>query len=464
MSDNSETKLGARWNTWLFQECLPHTWIRNLNFLNAMNESKEARFTGWDFWPAGIQGEQTEQLWMGVLSTLFKRVVQNDLKLLPTVCGNTGTRQDVLFTLRVGEDIKSALREAGSPVVFPPEDRKDELFKLGIENLGLMHLTPATARASLSELRHNSQHISPGVRQTLLGYILSDKNYENLRSCHAPLLPTLDGEFRSFGDLNQKLYFPKTAEETELFKKSTTMIDTTKLTPSTEEQMRRDIGLLDSHTAISIWKVPDAASYCKEYIFKTSEPKHEEIISIPQFSDFVNQFWAWISLADNKRQLSNSPHLLDGLWLIPIMGDRYHSILNGRSYILDASCDRIGSFLRNAACSLFEQHSARYSLYTGEGFTPETTAILRSQLYIKNCEEIGSLMDWLVANSTSFVDRMNDIEKLKLLEYLSSEARVLQGPDRFSRATIANKDSMQKVRALSLFRSATPASVEVSKR
>lgn len=421
-----------------------------------MNKNGETGFAGWNFWPAGIQGVERE-LWMGVLGTVFEQVVEKGLKLLPTVCGNTGTRNDILFTLGVDEKYRNALQHARSPVSFPPEDRRPELKNLGIEALKLTRLNPMTARNSLSKLKDSLGNLHPDYRAILLEYILSDRNYAHIGSCRAPLLPISNGGFRSFSNLDgPKLYFPHTEDEGELFKESTRMVDTKKLIPSTKRQMVSDIKKLDHCTAISIWRVADAALYCKEYVFNTIKSKNEDIITIPDFNEFVNRFWKWTNTTDNISQLSANPHLLDELWLIPALGDHYHKILDEKSPILDISSRGfIGAFLQNTASSLFKRYGISCPLYAGdrEGFTRATTDILRVRRYTQDCERFDSLVNWLVANSKDFVDRLDDTEKATLIHRLSPLSRGL-----------SNKSNAKILRKLSLFQEVTPDSVTAASR
>lgn len=453
MSENSGTGLGARWNTWLFQKCVPSVWIRNLEFLDRMSEDKEARFTGWDFWPAGTQGAG-EGLWMGVLGTIFQQVVKKNLKLLPTVCSNAGTREDVLFTLKIDEKYRNALQNARSPISFPPADRIPELTGLGIEALGLTQLSPATARISLSKLRNCLGDLPLGLRMDLLEYVLSDKDYESIGSCHAPLLPTSDSRFHGFSNTyGSRLYFPQTEEEAELFKESLIIIDVKKLNAETKRQMKFDIKKLDRYTAVSIWRVPDAVSYCKKYIFGSVESKNQNVIIRPGFNDFVNQFWKWIQIANNTAQLTAEPRLLDGLWLVPAKGDRYHKILDGKSSVLDISGQKLPSkFLQDAASRLFSCYGLLYPLYGGEEFTPATTDMLRARRYIQDCGDFSALAEWLVDNHTDFVNRLSDEERTDLIHRL----RIL------SIGALGNKENGQIVGKLKLFRET--ATVEIPKQ
>lgn len=389
---------------------------------------------------------------MGVLGTLFQQVVEQGLKLLPTVCGNTGTRKDVLFTLKIDEKYMDALQNAKIPVSFPPEDRRPELETLGIEALGLTRLIPATARISLSKLRDSLGNLHPDVRAILLEYVLSDRNYAHIGSCRTPLVPTSNGRFRSFSSSDgPKLYLPRNEDEAELFKESTRMVDTKKLIPGVKRQMISDIKKLDHSTTISVWRVADAVLHCKEYVFDTIKSKSENTVTIPGFNAFVNLFWKWINTIDNTSQLSTHPYLLNDLWLIPTLGDRYHKVLGGKSPILDVSGrGPIGAFLRDTASSLFKRHGILYPLYSGDrdGFTKTTTDVLSARCYIQYCEMFSSLVGWLVANSEDFVDRLDDTEKLKLVQHLSLLSRELP-----------NESGAKILRKLSLFQEAAPVAI-----
>lgn len=430
MSGTSDTKLGAFWNTWLFRECLPHVWIRNIDFLNGMPEGKH---TGWDFWPAGIQGEeQAGQLWMGVLSLVFQRIVKRDLKLLPTICGRVGKKGEILFASKVEEAIRDALSQAGCLVVIPPEDRRSELSKLKVKDLGIEELTVAAVRDSLSKLKDSLENLTPQNRGVLLDYVLSSGDYENLGFCFAPLLPILNDKFCSFDHSDHKLFFPMTMKEAELFKHYPRMIDRKKLSTETYQQMRKGIKELDHKTCISTWTITEAASYCEKYIFTNPRPARNANFITLQSSEsrkFVELFWDWVGNTgkNNYKQLSANPSVLDGLWLIPTMEDGiYHRIstTERRFSILDVSNEGyISKFLEEAACRPVCD-GTQYPIYTGEGTFSVFTSTLRGLGYIDNAENVEYLISWLVENSTNFVDRLPEESRNKLLEHLGREVKM----------------------------------------
>lgn len=465
MARESRTNLGARWNTWLFQECLPHVWIRNINFLNSMPGTG---FTGWNHWPAGIQGDQQSGLlWMGVLSLVFQRIVKRDLNLLPTICGRVGKRKEVLFTLSVEQKIRDALAEAGCQVVVPTEDRKSELARLNTNNLEIVELSVATARDKLSKLKDSLGGLALEHRQVLLDYVLSDRDYESLGFCEAPLLPISDDKFCSFGHSDEKICFPLTPKEAELFKHYPRMIDLEKLSPETNTQLKKDIVPLDQKTCISTWTVAEAASYCKNHIFINPRPPQDDSFitaTSPDLRGFIEQFWDWVTVVGSKhcKELSKNPILLDGLWLIPTLGDGiYHRISTKERgiSILDVTNPYIGSFLKRTALELYKRDGTQYPIFTGEGLSKVSSlreisrvSSLRELGYIDNSQTVELLISWLVKNLEKFVDRLDDEAKFRILEHLGGEARA----NAYSDAT------KKKIRMLSLFREAVPEDTSTS--
>ncbi|PWW74712.1 hypothetical protein C7212DRAFT_365216 [Tuber magnatum] len=194
MSSNSATLLGAQWNQWLLHECVPHAWVRNLEFMRNQNFSP-----GWDCWPAGGQGE-LGQLWMGILGTVLTKVVENGLGLLPTVSGMLRPAEEVAFTLDIPEDLHLALRDTRAQVAFPPADRRKEISALDHQQIGLEYLSPSTGRRHLTSIKDSEALLRLGIepRMVLLDYILSDPQVREFESCEAPLIPLSDGTFRGF--------------------------------------------------------------------------------------------------------------------------------------------------------------------------------------------------------------------------------------------------------------------------
>lgn len=454
VSEDSEAQWGTKWNDWLFQECVPQTWVRNLDFLRVLHEKDNCPFSGWDFWPAGSEGGWKE-LGMGVLGRVFERVVMRNLRLLPTVCGTTLTRGAVLFSLDIPDGLKLALREAGVPVVSPPQDRRYEIAKLKPFTLGLAAVTPAAGRRHLTALKDSLGNLSIESRMILLQFVISDEDFRDIGSCTAPLIPVKDGTFRAFKILAQgpgTLFLSRDDREEEIFENYTNTVDLSNTAPETKKLMRKNIFKLHRFTAVQMWHVEDAAWYCSNYIFNDLEAPGNDIICMNGRTNFVNRFWQWISQQCKPLDSVSSSSLRD-LWLLPLMFEEYRK-LSSRITVLDVSGKRgVGAFLWATADSHFLRYGQRYCLFTGEGFSSQVGDSLRKCGFVKDYENIVSLMDWLVENSGEFVDRLSNEEKALLLQHLSI----------FSRGylDIEERESMKDgVSRLSLFREAGPLSTD----
>lgn len=444
-NQDSEAKQGAKWNEWLFSEYVPKTWLRNLECLRDISEQGESGFRAWDFWPAGSNqewktGESGDVT--RVLGNVFKRAVENDLRLLPTVCGTTGTRQDVLFTLEGVDCYESAFKDAGVAVVAPPHTKAHELMRLNTHNL-LTGLTPCAVRERLA-LGNNIENLPQDSRMLLLDYAISDGDYKKIGLCRAPLIPVKDGTFQSFCVSREKktrpIFLPRDENEVQLFENHSRIVDVDMLLPETAEVMRKNINDLDRHTEISKWTMDAAARYCEKHIFPCADT---DIIRKEGLDQFVDRLWQWI-MQQNEPSSSVVRSPLRNMWLIPLM-DREYRKLSSTVQILDVSGNGgIGVFIWKMA----KQYEIRCALFTGEGISQETVAYLRLCGFLPYHGDLEDLMVWLVANSETFVDRLSSEEKRLLLRHLSGLASDCIG----SKRKKVMRDAVASLRIFSISR------------
>lgn len=410
-NQDSDAKLGAKWNEWLFSECVPQTWVQNLEFL------QEQRLGGWDFWPVGSEEPWTER-GTRVLGDVFERVVRNNLKLLPTVCGTTGAGKEVLFTIVDLDRYESAFREAKVAVVVPPQTSRFELARLNPQNL-LPVLSPGTLRTHLA-LKRNLGSLSQASRMLLLHYVISDEKFEDIGLCQAPLVPIADGSYHSFsvgvGDRAGPVFLPRGDDEVRLFARHTRVVNVAMLLLETAEILQRKNEDLNTHTGISNWTLDAAAKYCEQHIFTSSKT---DIITRkgPDQSEFVDQLWQWIRQRGASSD-SISSSALGNMWLLPLADGEYRKLASTVP-ILDVSRNRgIGAFIWDIA----KKYRIRCTLFTGEDVLPETARYLRHCGFLGDYEDDEALMRWFMANSVTFVDQLNDEEKGTLLRHLSGRA------------------------------------------
>ena len=454
MSANSSTRLGAQWNQWLLQECAPHAWVRNLEFIRSENLSPS-----WDFWPAGKQGE-LGQLWMGILGTVFKKVVEDGYELLPILSGAVKSTNEVAFTLGISEDLHFSLRDAGAPVVFPPADRRTEIGALDHKNIGLEYLSPSTGRHHLTTIKDSDAllHLDIKARMVLLDYVLSDYQIPDFKYCEAPLIPLSDGTFRGFevpASQDDRILIARDATEEDLFQKSLERTVKTSVLPKESRTILMGrIAEIEKHTRLKAWTVEDAAQYCSSYEFNMiTEPAPVVKIDKPKFNDFIELFWKWVSKA--QRRGAGVPSLanaLKDLWLIPLGNQMFQRIGSTSEYpVLNVSANKgIGSFLRQAESALANRFTPEIIyLYTGDGFS-HATKTLQELGIIKDYDDRASLMKWPEVTLKSFVCKLDHGEKMELIRHLFDLSRDCSASERLCME--------QAIRKLPIFQEANDSS------
>ncbi|CUS15651.1 unnamed protein product [Tuber aestivum] len=433
MSSNSATRLGAQWNEWLLHECVPHAWVRNLEFMRNENLSP-----GWDFWPAGKQGE-SGQLWMGILGTVFKKVVEDGLELLPTVSGIVKPAKEVVFTLGIPEDLHFSLRDAEARVVLPPEDRRTEIGSLD-HTIGLEYLSPSAGRRHLTTIKDSDALLNLDIkpRMVLLDYVLSDRQAKDFKNCEAPLIPLLDGTFRGLempsSQDNRVLLARDTIEEKLFCKSLKKTVKRDALSERSRETLVTHIAEIEQYTRIKAWTVEDAIQYCFSYEFSgIAEQTPVVKIDKPGFADFVELFWKWVSMALHRQ--TGGPifaRALKDLWLIPLGGGMFQRIGSTSEYpVLNVSVNKgIGSFLKRTKSNLANRFGpVVMHLCTGDGF-PQATQILRELGIIKDYDDRESLMKWFEATMKVFAEKLDRTEKMELIRHLFDLSRDCSASER----------------------------------
>jgi len=427
MSANSATRLGAQWNQWLLRECAPHAWVRNLEFIRSENLSP-----GWDFWPAGKQGEWG-QLWTGIFGTVFKKVVEGGYELLPTLSGVVKPANKVAFTLGIPEDLHHALRDARAPVVLPPGDRRTEIRALDYQKIGLEYLSPSTGGHHLTAIKDSDALLNLDIkpRMVLLDYVLSDSQVQNFKNCEAPLIPLSDGTFRGFEmpvSQDDRILIARDGTEEELFQKSLERtVKISALSKKSLEILRGRITEIEKHTGIKAWTVEDAAQYCFSYEFNgIEEPAPVVKIDKPKFGSFVELFWKWVSKTQRKGARGSAlVNALKDLWLIPLGNQMFQRIGSASEYpVLDVSANKgIGSFLRQTESALASRSMPEIMyLHKGVGF-PQAAKSLREFGIIRDYDDRASLMKWLEITLKVFVSKLEYDEKMELIRHLFDLSR-----------------------------------------
>jgi hypothetical protein len=400
VSEETETKRGARWNRWIFEELVVHAWTANLQFVSDLALRKECTesFSGWNVWPLG--GKEQATLGVGLLEAVFERIVTHGQKLLPTIGGSLAHRSEVIFASQLDESLEVALREAGVVVMYPPSDRREQLSRVS----RLRDISPKEIRLALTALQlavkpvdsDGLEAISDSSRSVLLDYVLSDGQYEDIGECEARLLPMLDGTFRPFSPVHPRIRFAQSEEQLKLFERCQAfMIDNSKLSSAALHQFTTRLHLLEQYTCLSPWDMPGARWYCCTWIFdgKTSRDHEQFIPEVGEvvIAEWVDRVWTW-AISHNRTEAKSA---FEHLWLLPLAGNRYRA-LPPDIPILDVSGDgQVATLFREILASSPTAVS-KYPLYTVDKRISRTnTEFFREAEFIRHSEKIENIVTWL---------------------------------------------------------------------
>ena len=386
---------------------------------------------------------------MGILGTVFKKIVEDGYELLPTLSGAVKSTNEVAFTLGIPEDLHFSLWDAGAPIVFPLADRRTEIGALDHKNMGLEYLSPSTGRHHLTTIKDSDAllHLDIKARMVLLDYVLSDCRIPDFKNCEAPLIPLSDGTFRGLempASLDDRIFIARDATEEALFQESLERtVKTSALLKKSRAILVRCIAEIEKHTRIRAWAVEDAAQYCSSYEFnRMTVPTPVVKIDRPEFSGFVELFWKWVSKAPPRRARGSTlANALKDLWLIPLGNQMFQRIGSTSEYpVLNVSANKgIGSFLRQAESALANRSTPEIMyLYTGDGF-PQATKTLQELGITKDYDDRASLMKWLEVTQEVFVGKLGNGEKMELIRHLFDLSRDCSASERLCMESTVRK-------------------------
>jgi len=211
---------------------------------------------------------------------------------------------------------------------------------------------------------------------------------------------------------------------------------------------------IEKHTRIKASTIEDAAQHSPSYEFGgITEPIPVVKIDNPEFKNFADLFWEWVSKAQGRQvRGSTSTNALKDLWLIPLGNQMFQRIGSTSEYpVLDVSANKgIGSFLKQAESSLAKRFTPEIMyLYTGDGF-PQATKCLQELRIIKDSGDRASLMKWLEVTLKVFAGKLEYGEKVELIRHLFDLSRDCSSSERLC--------MKQTVRKLPIFQEANYSS------
>ncbi|KAF8534251.1 hypothetical protein BDD12DRAFT_943100 [Trichophaea hybrida] len=422
ISESAEAKKGALWNKWIFQELVVHAWVANLQFINDLAVKTDSGMSKWLHWPAGKQEHgETGIPGTEILGVVFKNIVAQKRGLLPTICDTMARGSDAIFASELEESLRNALRKTHIEVICPPNDRLYELARIPPQNVGVRHISPAVIRSELTVLSKDLGLGSLDVasRSVLLDYILSDNTFQSIGKCQAPLLPIMDGTYRSFTCSGVRYRFSQ-KDEIQIFEDCKAyLIDRSKLSDQALHIFATGIKDLEKYTSISPWSLSGASWYCKEYVFKDeiSRKVSDDTIYRPDLSvEWMDRFWSWAILKHRQQVVTG----LTGLWLLPLAGQRYYKIGSASKALGVFGSSRAAEVLRGIL-ETSPEASRRYPVFTGHEMSLSTANSFQGMGIIMNCGSFEELVKWL-ALFPGFLSALGNEERTGIVNCLGNLA------------------------------------------
>lgn len=436
-SENSETKRGARWNRWVFQELVVRAWIGNLQHIQELTLKEQCPYSGWSLWPVGSENHEEHRTHGSeILGLVFEKIVAEGRKLLPTINDSTACASEVLFAEKLEESLKNALRNAGVVIILPPMDRKTEISRKLAPAMGINHVSPHSVRAALTALDGSGmQTLDASSRSVLLDYILSDLDYEDIGRCTAPLIPLADGLYGSF-QISPSKYRLNSRTESGLFTEYKAFtIDDSKLSDGAHHHFVTAMDAFQKFTNIAPWDIPGAHRYLNTYVFSSEgsmKGKLNDIITRPDLMEWIGHFWEWAVLKEQDGVVS----AMKDFWLIPLFGGRLRKLSHSQPALDISSWSQIAQLFREI---IFSPRTAfvDYPIYSGS-LSQKVSRFFRGSKLIVQCENFEELVTWLGQNP-SFLNTASHKQRSQL---------VLQLGGMSAAAKYQNMSSSEKTRIL----------------
>lgn len=427
-SDTSVATLGARWNKWLFDNCVTEAWLHNLTYLN-----QYVRYSGWEYWPAGKQGpgHQVEH-GTEILRRLMMKVIKDNIPLLPTILDSVHSASACLYEVDPSPSSISACIAAKIPVITPPETNNYEFLHEGLCDA----LQTLSSKSLISFIHANPQNIEPlgdQERQTIMEMIMDEKELDikALGKCCAKLLPLSDGTYGAFSEATGSATYKlaTTDRERDLFGDSLeNTINHSRLSTVCYKQMRASMSVFVKHTSIRRWNLQSAAAYSKVLICQSLDD-NSDIVQIrdAKAQQWIRNMWEWVAV---PKEEVKSLAAFEGLHLLPLFNNAYRKIGSHSWGTLDVTgSDALGNILRQLESSLAAS-STPYPLHM-QPVSLKVTRMFQNCGLVRRSSDFAYVSEWLSqATKLGFFSCVNENQHMDLMKAFASDEVLSQVKDR----------------------------------
>jgi hypothetical protein len=291
-----------------------------------------------------------------LFDTVLSTILSENLPLWPTSMGFLDSKT-TYFSRAVAHDVRqivdsrhfegvSRLQNALAQMSMPVSYLSDELYDfVEIALSSRRTVNPAALSLFLSTNVAKLERTSNLIRITLLEYLLSPSTKTVFAQLVGlPIIPMADGGWKSFGYLSS-FKVPANKEEFLLLGyDSGVVVDIWRLSPKALDRFLRT----DMLPGLKRLQVLDLREHCMNKYFANISRDIPFVAGseIPQgFRDFLHLLWSWVA---GQEDILNTLQHLQGLWIIPLAGNRYQKmhIIRESALLSLCPCDQpLGSFV-----------------------------------------------------------------------------------------------------------------------
>ena len=377
----------TQWNSMLFKRVIPGAWVELLAGI-APEVGREV----WGYFPV-VKGRTALSVDESLLSDVLRIVVQGDEKVWYTLTGEVVPLSKGIVSFEsLSKGFLDALASVQVPLIHELPSFLSEALKN--DKWTFQHMSPESLRQHLRTHSACSRYeISTVHANTLLSYLLSDKNYRDLHDI--PLFRCTDGKFHALVDPEQVNYnftpiYLATPEEQGLFPLPDAIyLDVSSLPQSIQSQIVRDGNTIRAETNLAVFGVWEFQS------FLAREGLHSSGLKCGKARDvkWAARVWKWID-SRSKSDFDNLRTILKGSKLIPLEGtDEFYELTLPCTKPLLLPSGQGGTLL----LQMHERSGTKFPL-VDERFKVSPSGFLAANKCVVEPRDLGALLSWITAD------------------------------------------------------------------
>ncbi|TVY34994.1 Sacsin [Lachnellula subtilissima] len=410
----------AKWNCFLFKDLVPIAWTQVLNYLAVLHPDQPA----FDIWPQNIDG--TREHLSNSLEDVLSVIETESLPLWPSNVGYVSSKEGLLYTGIGDAALREALREAGAPVVYVPEQLQQEAQRLFKGRI----LGPESLCHFLRVVGDDVKLWSNGTKHRIAEYLLTEPGFNDYGGLE--LFPYMDGSHHSIDD--GITFIHRDDFEKSLFKlQESQNLDLEKFSETAQLFLKQGCENLSIHPSICFHSANSLGAYCKSTIFRNLPQDQDALVLTQEAATFVSKVWTWISLRD----IDVFDTKVSCLWLLPLSNGHHRKIKPGASagQVYLAPAGESGDLMRK-----FDSESLKKPLPLLDtrpaGLVPKSVSLLlrnpnaKSALSIEDGSSLVSFLQWLHQTSP-MLDGVTDRDRHLIAKLIVSDlCKVLTSAER----------------------------------